>query len=440
MKFYGRKDEIAELRDIRGKAFSDHSRFTVITGRRRIGKTSLILKALEGGNPVYLFVGRKSEAVLCREFGREIAEKLGVFVPDEIRTVGSLFRYLMEVAKDKSFDLIIDEFQELSNVNPSIYSDMQDIWDRNKEKTHINLVVSGSVYSLMHEIFQDKKEPLFGRADNILHIRPFDIATLKQIMKDHAPRYANEDLLALFAITGGVPKYVELFCDNNALTLKKMIEYAVRENSPFAEEGRNLLIEEFGKNYATYFSILGLVAEGINTQNQIQTLVGGKSVGGQLKRLIEDYDILSRMRPIFSNTGTHAVRYEIKDPFLKFWFYYFDRNRALIEIRNFGYLRKIVLENFPTYSGDILERYFRQKLAESGEYADIGSWWKPGKEQYQIDIVAIRTEKKRADVIEVKRSRRNFRRGEFEEKVEHLKQKELMGYEVVAYCLTLEDM
>jgi len=440
MKFYDRKDELAELGDIRKKAFSDHSRFTVITGRRRIGKTSLILKALEGKNPIYLFVGRKSEAVLCREFGREIAEKLGVFVPEEIRTIGSLFRYLMEVVKDKSFDLIIDKFQELSNVNPSIYAEMQDIWDRNKEKTHINLIVSGSVYSLMHEIFQGKKEPLFGRADNIMYIRPFGIATLKQIMKDYSPKYTKEDLLSFFAITGGVPKYVELFCDNNALTLKKMVEYAVRENSPFTEEGRNLLIEEFGKNYATYFSILGAIAEGINTQNQIQMLVGGKSIGGQLKRLIEDYEVLSRMRPIFSNSGTHAVRYEIKDPFIKFWFYYFDRNRALIEIRNFGHLRKIVLENFPTYSGDMLERYFRQMLAESGEYVEIGSWWKPGKEQYQIDIVAIRTEKNHADVIEVKRSKRNFRRAEFEEKVEHLKRKELMGYELKTYCLTMDDM
>jgi len=440
MKFYGRESELAELRDIRKQAFSDHSRFTVITGRRRIGKTSLILKALEGGTPVYLFVGRKSEAVLCREFGREIAEALGVFVPEEIRTIGSLFRYLMEVAKDKSFDLVIDEFQELSNVNPSVFSEMQDIWDRNKERTHINLIVSGSVYSIMHEIFQGKKEPLFGRADNIMHIRPFGIATLKQIMEDHAPAYTNESLLALYAITGGVPKYVELFCDNNALTLKKMVEYAVRENSPMVEEGQNLLIEEFGKNYATYFSILSLIAEGINTQNQIQTMVGGKSIGGQLKRLIEDYDILSRTRPIFSNSGTHAVRYEIKDPFLKFWFYYFDRNRALIEIRNFSHLRKIVLENFPTYSGDVLERYFRQKLAESGEYVEIGSWWAPGKNQYQVDIVAVRTEKKQADVIEVKRNKRNFRRGEFEEKVEHLKQKELAGFEVEAYCLTMEDM
>jgi AAA+ ATPase superfamily predicted ATPase len=92
MKFYDRENEIGELHTIREQSISDHSRFTVITGRRRIGKTSLILKALEGKNPVYLFAGKKSETLLCREFGAEISEKLGVFVPEEIRSFSSLFR------------------------------------------------------------------------------------------------------------------------------------------------------------------------------------------------------------------------------------------------------------------------------------------------------------------------------------------------------------
>jgi len=92
MKFYDRESEIKELRTIREQSVSDHSRFTVITGRRRIGKTSLILKSLEREDPVYLFAGKKSEALLCHEFGREISAKLGVFVPAEIRTFNSLFQ------------------------------------------------------------------------------------------------------------------------------------------------------------------------------------------------------------------------------------------------------------------------------------------------------------------------------------------------------------
>ncbi len=98
MKFYNRKSELAELRRIRDLSFSDHSRLTVVTGRRRIGKTSLIMKAVEDMPTVYLFVGRKSEATLCSEFIPVIGQSLDVFVPMEIRTFRSLFQYLMELS------------------------------------------------------------------------------------------------------------------------------------------------------------------------------------------------------------------------------------------------------------------------------------------------------------------------------------------------------
>ncbi|MDR3328607.1 MAG: ATP-binding protein, partial [Prevotellaceae bacterium] len=94
MKFYNRTSELATLQGIRELAFSDHSRLTVVTGRRRIGKTSLIMKAVENTPTVYLFVGRKQEASLCAEFIPAIAEALAVFVPAEIRTFASLFQYL----------------------------------------------------------------------------------------------------------------------------------------------------------------------------------------------------------------------------------------------------------------------------------------------------------------------------------------------------------
>ncbi len=95
---------------------------------------------------------------------------------------------------------------------------MQNIWDAYRKKSKINLIVAVSVYSLMHKIFQNKKEPLFGRADNIIKLSTFDLTTLKDIMNDYNSDYTNDDLLALYSFTGGVPKYVELFCDNITLT------------------------------------------------------------------------------------------------------------------------------------------------------------------------------------------------------------------------------
>ncbi|KAA6326598.1 hypothetical protein EZS27_024322, partial [termite gut metagenome] len=307
MKFYNRTSELAELQRIKKLSFNDRSRLTVVTGRRRIGKTSLIMKAVEKTPTVYLFVGRKNEAALCGDFVTVILKALDTFVPSEIRTFRSLFQFLMELATHKSFNLIIDEFQEFYNINESVYSDMQNIWDQYKDKSHMNLIVSGSVYSLMQKIFQHSKEPLFGRADNIIKLSAFDLFTLKEIVHDYYPQYINDDLLALYAFTGGVPKYVELFCDNNVLNVNGMIEFVVRDNSPFTDEGKNLLVEEFGKNYATYFSILSAISGGVNKQSEIEAALGDKSIGGQIKRLIEDYNIIIRQRPILTKEGTQTV-------------------------------------------------------------------------------------------------------------------------------------
>ncbi|MBV4203994.1 ATP-binding protein [Bacteroides salyersiae] len=440
MEFYDRTNELAELQRIQNLSFSDHSRLTVVTGRRRIGKTSLIMKSVEGLPTVYLFVGRKAEATLCSEFIPVISQSLDTFVPAEIRTFRSLFQYLMELASNKAFNLVIDEFQEFYNIDESVYSDMQNIWDAYRRKSKMNLIVSGSIYSLMQKIFQSKKEPLFGRADNIIKLSAFDLSTLKDIMRDYRSGYTNDDLLALYSFTGGVPKYVELFCDNQMLSVDEMISFMVRENSPFTDEGKNLLIEELGKNYATYFSILSAISGGINTQPGIEAALGDKSIGGQIKRLIEDYNIIVRQRPILAKEGSQTVRYEIQDNFLRFWFNYFDRYRSLIEIKNFVGLQSIIKKDYPTYSGIMLERYFKQQFAESFQYRAIGSWWELKGYQNEIDIVGLKLEKNQAVVAEVKRQKKNFKPELLVAKTEHLKQKLLPKYRIEMRCLSLEDM
>jgi AAA+ ATPase superfamily predicted ATPase len=443
MKFYNRTKEIEELRRIQERAFSSRSRMTVITGRRRIGKTSLALRATQGEYPtVYLFVGRKNEAALCEEFGGLISATLGCYVPSEIKSFSSIFRMLMELAKTRKFNLIIDEFQEFFNINPSVFSDMQNIWDTYRNDTTINLLLMGSVYSMMHKIFESYHEPLFGRADAIISLSGFSTDTMKEIMHDYRPCYTNDELLAFYTITGGVPKYVEILCDDTDLSIDGMLEYVVRENSIFVSEGRNLLIEEFGKGYGLYFSVLSCIASGINTQGAIENALGGVVVAGHLKRLIEDYSLIRRVRPIMAKPRTQNVQYEITDNFLRFWFNYFDRNQTLVEMNNFEHLRQIVSSDYPTFSGFALERWFKQKMMESHEYSDIGAWWerKKGKEANEIDIVAIPVDGKTAVLAEVKRQQRNYDHKAFMAKVDNIKNSILSKYKIETRLFTLEDM
>ena len=280
MRFYDREQEILILREARNTA-KKMARFTVVTGRRRIGKTSLIKEAYKDEPFVYFFVARKAEADLCEAYLEEVGEKLGIPTLGSSRHFSDIFRYLMRLSQTKSFTLVIDEFQDFYRVNKAVYSEMQDIWDEYEKTSKINLVVCGSIYSLMQKIFKHKKEPLYGRQTAELRVKPFRPSVLKQILADAKPDYTKEDLLALFTFTGGVAKYVCQLMDGGAQDKDAMIRYIISPNSTFLNEGKNNQIEEFGKDYGIYFSILSCIARGKNTRSEIEDVIG-KEVGGYL--------------------------------------------------------------------------------------------------------------------------------------------------------------
>ena len=444
MKFYNRKNELELLENTRNIAFSDHSQMTVLTGRRRVGKTKLMLKSSEGTPTVYLFIGRSNEAALCRQLAETVSRELGVFIPQGIGSFVELFEQLMSIGRHQAFNLVIDDFQEFFYINESVYSGIQDVWDRYKDITHVNFIASGSVYTLMHRIFMEYKEPLYGRADSIIKLQPFSISVLKEILADYAPDYANDDLLALYTFTGGVPKYLEMLLDRGCYTTEAMVDYITSENSIFLEEGNILLIQEFGKKYGNYYAILSAIASGRNTASEISDAVGGGSVGGLLQRLESDYEIIAKKRPILAKEGTQTVRYEIADNFLRFWFRYIVKNQDLIQSGMHAALADIIKADYPTYSGLTLERYFREQLREQQIYRNIGSWWETSKgkdvAQNEIDIVAIHLDGKRVLLAEVKRQRKNFKPEAFQEKVEAIRTKLFFKYKIETACLSLEDM
>jgi hypothetical protein len=268
---------------------------------------------------------------------------------------------------------------------------------------------------------------------------------LREIISDYNPSYSNDDLLALYTVTGGVPKYVELLMDRGAYCVTDIIDCVLEENSIFLEEGTILLATEFGKKYGNYFSILSAIASGRNTASEISAAVGDTGVMGMLARLEDDYELISRKRPICSKERSQNVRYEINDKFLRFWFRYVSRHQNLIQMGLNDHLRDIVIADYPTYSGMILEGWFRQKLRESKEYTDVGSWWNNSKgkniDQMEIDIVAIPLDNDRPILAaEVKRQRKNFKPELLQAKIEHLKTKILPDRDIEPQILTLDDM
>lgn len=435
MKFYNRNEELALLKkadDLK----NEHAVMTILIGRRRIGKTTLALQPFTKEPKLYFFVSKKEESLLCEEFLEEIKDKLALPIFGEIKTFENLFALLMQAAQTISFTLVIDEFQEFERINASIYSVMQHIWDTNKASTKMHLILSGSIYSLMKKIFENAHEPLFGRADFKLHLQPFRISTLKEILHDNNA-YTPHNLLDFFILTGGVAKYIELFINAKAFDRISMVNEIVSPHGLFLDEGRNRLIEEFGKEYGVYFSILSLIANSKTSKGEIESILE-KNISGYLYRLENDYNIIKSIKPINAKPNSKVQKYEIVDNFLYFWFRFIFKYQSLIEAGSFEKLKEIILRDFDMFSGKFLEKLFVDQFKEQQQFTHIGSYWERGN-QNEIDIVAIDELEKTLMICEVKLAKKRLDQSVLEAKAKKLLA-DYPNYTIQWKLLSLEDV
>ncbi len=436
MKFYNREEELSSLHEIKQQSLSS-AKMTFIIGRRRIGKTKLIRQAFTD-NMVYFFISRKSESLLCGEFVEELKRTLEIEIYGEFKRFSDLFAHILILAKAHPFTLAIDEFQEFYHVNSTIYADIQHLWDKHKDDSKLNLVLSGSIYSLMHKIFEHSKQPLYGRANRKMMLKAFNIPTLIEIFRDNNAPLVPENLLAFYTISGGVAKYVEIFIEHQAFSLAKILDVFFSHCSLFINEGRDVLIEEFGKEYTTYFTILSLIANSKTSRSEIESTLG-KSVGGYLEKLEVTYNIIQTIKPIFSKSGSRVQKYEIKDHFLNFWFRFVYKYQSAIELENYAYVKEIIQEDFLTYSGRYLEAFMVDALKLKKVYNQIGRYWERGN-QNEIDIVAINERKREALIVEVKRAKNKIILSRLKAKANNLIQAHLQNYTIRYKGLSLEDV
>ena len=435
MKFYNREKEL-DLLIKADKLKSKKSIMTLLIGRRRVGKTTLALQNYSKEQTLYFFISKKSEQLLCEEFIGEIEDKLETKVFGKITKFETLFEYIIELAKTKSFNLVIDEFQEFLKINPSIYSSIQKLWDLNKDKTNIHFIACGSIYSLMKKIFEDKKEALFGRCDFKIDLKPFKVPVLKEILQDNKS-YSKENLLDFYVLTGGMAKYIELFILNDSFTLEKMIETIINPNSIFLEEGKNRLIEEFGKDYGVYFSILSLISSSKTSRSEIESILE-RNISGHLARLENDYNVIKSIKPINAKVNSKTQKYEIVDNFLSFWFRFIYKHQSLIEAENFTKLKEIINRDISTFKGKFLEKLFIELLKKEEKYTTIGSYWERNH-QNEIDIVAINSLEKKILICEVKLQKKRLNYNELLLKSQKLIQ-EYKDHDIEYKLLSIENI
>ena len=214
----------------------------------------------------------------------------------------------------------------------------------------MNLVLCGSVYSMMKRIFEDEKEPLFGRANERIYLRPFRVDVVKNLLTDQFPEIKNNDILAFYSITGRRCKICRaLLVIKRNIHFQRMVDEIFRDNSLLIDEGKNVLIEEFGKDYATYFSILSLISSSKTSRPEIESILQ-KDTGGHLDKLENEYMLIRSVKPVLSKPGGRIQRYTMNDNFLAFWFRFVYKYRRALEIGNYRYVRELVDRDFSTWS------------------------------------------------------------------------------------------
>ena len=441
MRFFGREIELRELRKARELSF-ERSRFTVLTGRRRVGKTELSREAFDDGKTPYLNlpITRQPEVTLCAQLQEEAERVLHLGIHGTCTRFGELFRELMREAEKRPYTLVLDEFQEFDRTNPGVYGDIQHVWDEYHNKTKLNLVVNGSVNRLMNKIFFDDSQPLYGRNTGTLTLRPFGPALIKEIFRSYKPDYTNRDLLALWAVSGGVARYVDIMMSAHAFTRREMLEEIFSPISAYIPEGRTILADEFGPDYGTYFALLAAISSGQTTSAEMKNLLG-TDVGGYLAKLEDQYSIVVKKQPIFAKSTAKNGHFQIDDCFFRFWFRFVHKLGYLNELGRRDRMLEIAERDFDVFSGYALERYFHWKFAETTSFVHMGAWWdRKGAEE--IDLVCEDELGGELAFYEVKRDPTRFDSGKLASKVEAFfaKHPEKLGLKRTVGMLSLNDL
>ena len=239
-------------------------------------------------------------------------------------------------------------------------------------------------------------------------------------------------------LTGGVAKYVELLMDAGCYTKEKMLNYVCRLDSYFLTEGRDLMNQEFGEESATYFSIMQLIASGLNRRSDIDGTMQ-KDMGTFLQNMERNYQVVTRLKPLLAKPNSKTSAYEISDQFLRFWFRFVWPYQSLVERQQLPLLRQNIVRGYEQFSGRTLEQYFQALVMETGEYTMVGNWW-DRKGENEIDLIALNEFEHTGIVAEIKRNPNKISLTELQSKIECLPTAEFGRYRLATRALSIEDM
>ena len=423
--FIGREKELSYLNEFYEK---DGIGMTVIYGRRRIGKSTLIAEFVKDKKTIFYTATKVGKERNLELFSEQVTE---MFLPGvegiTFTTVEAVFDFIAKNISGEKTVLVIDELPYWAEKDEGLLSILQKYIDTIWQDKNLKIILCGSALSFMESKVLSEKSPLFGRRDSQIKLEAFDYLDSAKFV----PKYSYKDKALCYGITGGVAKYLSMIDPTKSID-KNIIRLFFRTDGYLYDETRNLLTQEFS-DITLVNNIIEQVASGKNTVNSIANGIGEKepTVLYSLEKLIS-VGLIEKKRCITEEKNKKKSQYVLKDSMFKFWYTFIPKATSVIEMgQGELYYTKVVKPFLHFFMGTVFEdmcRYYTLQHGILGEFdcfiTSVGSWWgtetivnDDGKKMGQsadIDVVALSEIEKKAVVGECKFKNEKLDRGVYE--------------------------
>ena len=389
-RFVDREQEMATLQSEYDR---DGSALVVLYGRRRVGKTTLISEFIKNKKALFFLASEESESQNRLAFQEKAADFLNsdLLKNVEVKSWDVLFRAIIDTHFDSKPVIVLDEFQYLGKSNPAFPSVFQRIWEEILKDRQVMVILCGSLISMMQSQTLAYDSPLYGRRTAQIRLMQIPFAYYHQFFPDKS----RKELIEMYAVTGGVPKYIELFSQSK--DIYSAIEKCVLNRSGYLYDEPHFLLQQEVSEVGSYFSIIKAIAAGNTKLSAIAGVLEVKSTSltKYLKTLI-DLDILEREVPVTEDSPEKSKKglYKIKDNYLRFWFAFVYPNMSFIESGHgrivMDRIRKSLVRNHIAF---VYEDICRERMWEINAegvwpfyFSKLGRYWDSKEE---IDIAAI---------------------------------------------------
>jgi AAA+ ATPase superfamily predicted ATPase len=355
-------DREKELKALEQRFSSDNFEFVVIYGRRRIGKTSLILEALKDKEHVY-YLATEAKNNLAK-FKRTVE---AIF--PSVRHVREDWESLLLALKDKV--IVFDEFPYLIKEDSSIVSVFQKIVDSLRD-SKTKLVVLGSSISMMEDDVLSYRSPLYGRRTGSIRLGELKFSDLRHFGFDLI------EAVRVYGFSGGVPYYITKV----NTPFYGWINWELKKADSFIKDEVDFLLKYEFSEIATYKEILFAISLGKNTLGEIRDFVKVKGEVSSYVRKLQRIGLVIKEIPVTEGITSKRGRYRIADNFTNFWFRFVYPNLSMIEEA----LYELPKRDYEAYLGRVFERIAEEYVKEKYTVNKIGRfWWK----DIEIDLLAL---------------------------------------------------